>query len=67
MKKPPQTSLAWRLPLGCALALALTSCTAPSNLPRLRAQPEYEDALRCAPHFTKDALDTIAALEARHP
>lgn len=58
---------ACRLSLGAALALALTGCstTAPSSLPRLRAHPDYEDALRCAPTFTTDALHTIADLEAR--
>lgn len=65
MKKLLPTSPAWLPRLGCALALVLIAgCTAPSNLPRLRAQPDYEDALRCAPNFTEDALNTIAALEA---
>lgn len=54
------------LRLGCALALALTvGCTSPSSLPRLRAMPDYEDAMRCAPDFTTAALKTIADLEAR--
>jgi hypothetical protein len=68
MHKPKPTSPAWLRSLGLVLGLALTGgCTAPSNLPRLRAQPDYEDALRCAPHFTQDALNTIANLEAnRH-
>jgi hypothetical protein len=58
------TSPVWLLRLGCALALALAvGCSTPSNLPRLRAQPDYEDALRCAPVFTRDALTTISALE----
>lgn len=65
MNSPKPTSPAWLRSLGCALALALTGCTAPSNLPRLRAQPDYEDALRCAPKFTQDALNTIANLEAK--
>jgi hypothetical protein len=65
MNKPPKTSPASLLLLGAALLLALTGCTAPSNLPRLRAHPDYEDALRCAPHFTTDALNTIADLESR--
>ena len=53
--------------LGAALLLVLTGCstTAPSSLPRLRSHPDYEDALRCAPHFSSDALKTIADLEAR--
>ena len=51
--------------LGCALALALTAaCTAPSHLPRLKAMPDYEDAMRSAPDFTTAALKTIADLEA---
>lgn len=68
MNKPLPTSPGWLLRPGCALALVLIAagCTAPSNLPRLRAQPDYEDALRCAPQFTEDALNTIAALEARN-
>ena len=67
MNSPKPTSPAWLRSLGCALALALTGgCTAPSSLPRLRAQPDYEDALRCAPVFTQDALATIAELESRH-
>ena len=58
-------SPACRLSLGAALLLALTACstTAPSSLPRLRAHPDYEDALRCAPAFSTDALKTIADLE----
>jgi hypothetical protein len=51
--------------LGCALALALTGCTTPSQLPRLRAMPDYPDAMRAAPDFTEAALKTIADLEAR--
>ncbi|MBC8010057.1 MAG: hypothetical protein H7067_08170 [Burkholderiales bacterium] len=65
--KPTPIWHASRLSLGAALLLALTACatTAPSHLPRLRAQPDYEDALRCAPAFSTDALKTIADLEAR--
>lgn len=65
--RPMKTAPAFKLLLGSALALVLTGCstTAPSNLPRLRASPEYEDALRCAPNFTTDALKTIADLEAK--
>jgi hypothetical protein len=60
----PTASVSLRA-LGCALALALTAgCTAPSNLPHLKAMPDYEDAMRCAPNFTTEALNTIADLEA---
>lgn len=62
-----KTARALPAALGVALLLALTGCstTAPSNLPRLRASPEYPDAFRCAPNFTTDCLKTIADLEAR--
>ena len=52
-----------KLVLGVALLLALTGCNTPSNLPRLRSHPDYEDAIRCAPIFTMDALETISRLE----
>lgn len=59
----------WPL-LGCALLLALTAgCTSPSRSPsqidRLIAHPEFKAAAQAAPHFTSDALKTIADLEAR--
>jgi hypothetical protein len=64
MPKSTPTASASPLLLGCALALALTGCCTPSQLPRLRALPDYEDAMRCAPDFTTQALKTIADLEA---
>lgn len=62
-----KTVRAFSLSLGAALLVALTGCstTAPSQLPRLRSHPEYQDAMRSAPDFTTDALKTIADLEAR--
>lgn len=52
--------------LGCALALALTPCCmTPNHLQRLLALPDYEDAMRCAPVFTTEAMKTIADLESR--
>lgn len=56
--------------LGCALLLALTAgCTSPGRSPsqidRLIGHPEFKAAAQAAPHFTSDALKTIADLEAR--
>jgi hypothetical protein len=57
---------ACNLSLGGALLLVLTGCNTPSNLPRLESHPDYEDAIRCAPVFTRDALETISRLENQH-
>ena len=37
----------------------------PNHLQRLLALPDYEDAMRCAPVFTTEAMKTIADLESR--
>ena len=51
--------------LGLALLLALTGCaTQTSAVDRLMAHPEFRYAAQAAPHFTSDALKTIANLEA---
>lgn len=67
MHKSKLTAPAFWPSLGCALLVALTGCTTPSQLPRLRAMPDYPDAMRAAPDFTTSALKTIADLEARRP
>lgn len=59
------TAPAWLRALGCALACVLTvGCTTtlptPSPVNRLRALPDYEDAMRSAPIFTTEALRTVA-------
>lgn len=55
--------------LGSALLLALTGCSAlsrpPSRVDSLLAHPEFRAAAQAAPHFTSEALKTIADLEAR--
>ena len=55
--------------LGSALLLALTGCStlsrSPSQVDRLLKHPELRAAAQAAPHFTSEALKTIADLEAR--
>lgn len=58
-----------RLLLGCVLLVALTGCNTisrpPSRVDALLAHPEFRYAAQAAPHFTAEALNTIADLEAR--
>lgn len=68
----PASKTPWplrKLCLGSALLVALTGCSTltrpPSRVDALLKHPEFIHAAQAAPHFTAEALNTIADLEAR--
>lgn len=48
---------------GCANAPARTSSPSTGNVGRLLARPDFHDAARAAPEWTRDALKTVNDLE----
>ena len=66
-KLTPTALAYWRTAGSVLLAAHIAGCTInpASQLERMRAHPEYADAMMAAPDFTTDALKTIADLESR--